>query len=263
MELTIYHIDAFAEKVFKGNPAAVIVLEDWLTDDLLQSIAMENNLSETAFIVKTGSEFEIRWFTPLAEVALCGHATLASAFVLFECLHYEGTQITFISRQSGTLYVRKFGDELQLEFPADIPVPTEIIPELIHSFQVSIQELYVGKTDLLLIVKDQQEVEQLNPDFRALLAFEQRGFIVSAPGKDCDFVSRFFCPVLGIDEDPVTGSAHTTLAPYWAGRLGKNIMTAKQLSVRGGSLKIELAGDRVKISGKAVKYLEGKIYLNE
>lgn len=262
MELNIFQIDAFADDVFKGNPAAVVPLKEWLSDEVLQSIAMENNLSETAYFVKKGEDFEIRWFTPKAEVELCGHATLASAFVIFSQLQNDRQEIVFESRYSGRLYVRKYRDLLQLEFPVDSLKERGIDRGLEKAFQCKFSALYEGKSDYLIVLNKQQDVENLEPDFRALMSYVQRGFIVSAPGDNCDFVSRFFCPGLGIDEDPVTGSAHTTLAPYWAEKLEKHEMTAHQISERGGVLQVILDGDRVKISGKAVLYMKGKIIIN-
>jgi PhzF family phenazine biosynthesis protein len=262
MELSIFQVDAFAEAIFQGNPAAVVPLQKWLPDALLQSIAMENNLSETAYFVKNGSNYEIRWFTPKAEVELCGHATLASAFVIFSFLESGLEEVTFESKFSGSLYVRRMGAHFQLEFPVDTLDQKAIDPGLEKAFQTKITALYEGRTDYLIVLENQKAIEDLEPDFRALMTYEQRGFIVTAPGEHCDFVSRFFCPILGIDEDPVTGSAHTSLTPFWAERLGKSNMSALQLSTRGGKLQVALDRDRVRISGKAVLYMKGTINVN-
>jgi PhzF family phenazine biosynthesis protein len=259
IETKLYQVDAFADEVFKGNPAAVCLLDEWLENEILQKIAMENNLSETAYLVQNEDGYDIRWFTPRAEVALCGHATLASAYVLFERLGFKNEIVKFSSRESGILKVVKNGSYYTLDFPRDEPEPVQIDPALEDAMGVRFKNQYSGKTDALIILESQKALKELQPDFRKLLKFQQRGFIVTAPGDQCDFVSRFFCPALGIDEDPVTGSAHTTLAPYWSGKTGKLKFEARQLSERGGALKVELSGERVLISGQAVLYLEGKI----
>ena len=257
-KIKLYQVDAFTEEVFRGNPAAVCVLEEWLEEETMQKIAAENNLSETAFVVAKGTDFEIRWFTPLAEVALCGHATLASAFVLF---HYydQVDKIKFHSRSSGILPVEKKGDWIILDFPADKHEKVETPSELVTALGVEPLACYKGKTDYLLLFSNQQEIEALKPDFNLILKSAVRGVIVSAEGEETDFVSRFFAPKVGVNEDPVTGSAHTTLIPFWSKRLGKNQLTAKQLSKRQGDLLCEHLGDRVKIKGKAVCYLKGEI----
>ena len=259
MKLKIYQIDAFADKVFTGNPAAVCVLEKWLSDEIMQNIAAENNLSETAFTVKNDRNYEIRWFTPTAEVALCGHATLATAFVLFNFIETSAEVINFESKHSGVLRVSRREDSLTLNFPADIPQEVDEIPELTEALGRSPEKVLKGKTDYLLIFSKQHEIEQLTPDFNKLLKLDVRGIIVSAPGDSVDFISRFFGPAVGVNEDPVTGSAHTTLIPYWANRLGKTKMSAKQLSKRGGDLACEFLGERVNISGKAVLYMIAEI----
>jgi PhzF family phenazine biosynthesis protein len=256
---TLYQIDAFTDKTFKGNPAAVCVMENWPADELMQNIAAENNLSETAFVVKNQDRFEIRWFTPTLEVALCGHATLASAHVLFLYYHVPGSQLHFHSQHSGDLYVSKKDDRLTLDFPVDPIEPVEPPAELLEAFKKKPLEVYQGKTDYLLIYESQKDIEGCDPDITLLKKSKARGIIVSAPGKKAHFVSRFFAPGSGVDEDPVTGSAHTTLTPYWSEKLGKKKMKARQLSKRGGKLICELKGDRVLISGRAVTYLKGEI----
>ncbi len=257
----IYQIDAFADAPFKGNPAAVCILDQWLPESQMQDIAMENNLAETAFVVKEGYHYHIRWFTPEVEVALCGHATLASAFVLFEYYKAEGSVLQFHSL-SGPLSVERSEDgALILDFPADNPVAVEALPALNEALGVAPEKTMKGKTDYLLIYKDQQLIETLNPNFFLLNKVDARGVIVSAKGDQVDFVSRFFAPQSGVSEDPVTGSAHTTLTPYWSGVLNKTRLKAQQLSKRGGNLHCELHNDRVKIKGKAVPYLKGEILL--
>jgi len=258
MTLRLYQVDAFTPELFRGNPAGVCPLETWLRDDLMQKIAMENNLAETAFFVRTGDRFRIRWFTPAVEVDLCGHATLAAAHVLFHHDHFAGDVIEFDSR-SGVLRVREEGGLLTLDFPADTLRQADEPPELADALGARPREVFRGKTDVLAVFENQADIEAMNPDFRKLAGIQGRGVIVTAPGNEVDFVSRFFAPQVGIDEDPVTGSAHTSLTPYWAGRLGKNDMEAIQLSKRRGWLRVLLRGDRVEISGRARTYLEGRI----
>ncbi len=258
MKLPLYQVDAFTDKLFSGNPAAVCPLQDWLPDELMQNIAMENNLAETAFIVPRDADFEIRWFTPVAEVDLCGHATLAAAHVFFNHLGYQGNEIRFDSL-SGVLPVRRMGDVLTLDFPADHIEPTEILPLFIDALKLKPVEAYKGRSDYLLVFEDESQICRLKPDFSVLSGLESRGVIVTARGSEADFVSRYFAPQFGIDEDPVTGSAHTTLTPYWAGVLGKNELIAVQISRRRGYLQCKHLGERVEISGKAKTYLEGEI----
>jgi PhzF family phenazine biosynthesis protein len=258
----IYQIDAFAEALFTGNPAAVCILETWLEEDVMQKIAMENNLAETAFAVKEGDYYHIRWFTPELEVDLCGHATLATAFVLFHYYQHPSEKIQFHSGRSGALSVSQNKEgELTLDFPAD-PLE-EVVPmeEIIAALGLTPSAAYKGKTDYLLVYENEAEIKGMQPNFYLLDKVEARGVIVTAPGNTSDFVSRFFAPRCGIPEDPVTGSAHTTLTPYWAKRLGKSTLLARQLSTRGGSLRCQMKGDRVLISGKAVPYLIGEILL--
>lgn len=259
-KLKIFQIDAFTNQLFKGNPAAVCIMDEWLDDKLMQNIAAENNLAETAFAVKSNDKFEIRWFTPAVEVDLCGHATLATAFVLFKHYQVNTTKINFFSKWSGELAVEKAeGGFLKLDFPADKVDEIETITELNNAIGKLPFKTLKGKTDFMLVYNDQADIEKINPDFSKLVKFSGRGVIVTAPGTDCDFVSRFFAPQSGINEDPVTGSAHTTLTPFWSVELNKKKLLAKQLSKRGGDLICEIAGDRVKISGKAVEYLVGEI----
>jgi PhzF family phenazine biosynthesis protein len=257
MQLPIYQVDAFADRLFAGNPAAVVPLESWLPDAAMQEIAAENNLSETAFYVPMAEGFAIRWFTPAVEVDLCGHATLGSAFVAFHRGDETGEEIRFASR-SGPLVVRREGPLLVLDFPADVPQPAEAPPDLVAGIGQTPQEVWKGR-DYLLVFEDESVIRAVRPDFARLVTAPARAIIVTAPGIDVDFVSRFFAPKVGVPEDPVTGSAHTTLTPYWARRLGKTEMTALQLSKRGGRLRCRLAGDRVHIGGRAVLYLSGTI----
>ncbi|MBC8004010.1 MAG: PhzF family phenazine biosynthesis protein [Verrucomicrobia bacterium] len=260
MKLPIYQVDAFADKLFKGNPAAVVPLTEWLPDRTMQQIAAENNLSETAFFIAEGKGFSIRWFTPKAEVNLCGHATLATAHVLFKEWEYEEDSLSFNSR-SGALIVRKVEDKLQLDFPADSVQEIEINPLFTEALGMQTLAAYKGRTDYLLLFDSEESIRAIRPDFQLLSKSDARGIIVTAKGTTVDFVSRFFAPAVGVNEDPVTGSAHTTLIPFWAHRLQKKEMTALQLSERGGELWCSLAGMRVLIAGKAVTYLKGEIDL--
>ncbi len=260
MKQKIYQVDAFAENVFEGNPAAVCILDAWAEEVWMQQIAMENNLSETAFVVARDDIFEIRWFTPGTEVALCGHATLASAYVLFNFGYVDGTKIEFFSPKSGPLQVEKREDGLlELDFPADTMKAVAPYPELIDAIGKNPLESWKGKTDYMLVYEKQEDIEEIQPNFFQLNQVDARGVIVTAPGREVDFVSRFFAPQAGVNEDPVTGSAHTSLTPYWAGKLGKERLTARQLSKRGGFLICTDRSPRVKIVGKAVLYLEGEI----
>lgn len=258
MNIKIYQVDAFTTEVFKGNPAAVCPLDKWLSDEMMQQIAAENNLSETAFFVSKGDDFQIRWFTPAAEVNLCGHATLASAHVLWKHEAYSGAQIVFHSK-SGPLTVFKENDLYTLNFPVD-QLKQTIVPDcVLQGLQIEPLEAFTGREDILIVLGNQAAVEGLTPDFRLLNEGAGRGVIVTAPGDEVDFVSRCFYPRYGIDEDPVTGSAHTTLTAFWAEKLLKNKFTALQLSQRGGQLWCKYLGSRVEISGNAVTYLIGMI----
>lgn len=259
--MKLYQIDAFTDRLFGGNPAAVCPLDRWPEDRLLQQIAMENNLAETAFYVKRGDHYEIRWFTPAVEVDLCGHATLATAYVLF---HHEGhtsEEICFQSPRSGPLSVSLKGDLLSLNFPTDEFKTVPLFDWLTAGFDIEPKEAFQGKTDYMLVYESEAQVRDLKPDFGPISQLGGRGVIVTAPGEQSDFVSRFFAPQAGINEDPVTGSAHTTLTPYWAEKLGKNELKAIQLSERRGYLQCRLLGDRVEISGKAALYLIGEIFV--
>ncbi len=259
----MYQVDAFTDKLFSGNPAAVCVLDEWLGDELMQSIAQENNLAETAFVVPKGSAFEIRWFTPTVEVDLCGHATLASAYVLFNEHAYNGNIITFHSHRSGQLLVEKKGEMLFLDFPTDVIhlYSGENEDLITNGIGIKPSEIYKGKTDYIALIENEAELYALQPDFSQIAKLPARGLIVTAKGDKVDFVSRFFGPQSGIDEDPVTGSAHTSLIPIWAKKLGKNNFTALQLSKRGGHLTCELKYDRCLIGGNARLFFVGHIYL--
>ncbi len=260
MKLDIYQVDAFAKEVFRGNPAAICPLGEWIGAELMQKIALENNLSETAFFVKNGDVYEIRWFTPTFEIDLCGHATLASAFVIFECLKAEENLVKFHSHKSGELKVEKNGDVLTLDFPSRPVSETEIPKGLIEAIGKHPKEVFKAR-DYFLVYETEKEVADIAPDFSKLLDVDAHGFIVTAKGDSSDFVSRFFAPEVGVSEDPVTGSAHCNLIPFWAERLSKTEMSARQISARGGELLCELKGDRVKIGGRAVLYLKGEIYV--
>jgi len=260
MKINLYQVDAFSDHLFGGNPAAVCPLEEWLPVKTMQNIAMENNLPETAFFVKKDAQFEIRWFTPLVEVDLCGHATLASAHVIFNHLDWDRPSISFLSR-SGILVVTRKGEMITLNFPSDDVHPADPPEGLLASLNVKPLESYAGNTDIMLILDSQKAVELLEPDFGLMKKSGGRGVVVTARGDDVDFVSRFFAPQVGIDEDPVTGSAHTTLTPYWSKKLGKSELTAMQLSRRKGRLWCKYLGDRVEISGHAITYLTGQIVI--
>jgi PhzF family phenazine biosynthesis protein len=260
LEIKRYQIDAFAEQIFKGNPAVVCPLDQWLPDSVMQSIAMEHNLSETAFYVKEGDGYRIRWFTPTVEVDLCGHATLATAFVLFNYENFKGNEIVFQSR-SGPLHVTKANDQISLNFPADVMNEVDITPDLYAGFPERPSKILKGKTDYLFIYDHEEQIKNCQPDFSVVKKLKARGVIISSKGNSADFVSRFFGPQAGVDEDPVTGSAHTTLTPYWAGVLGKKQLSALQLSARGGKLFCELQGNRVAISGTGKLFSTGIIYL--
>ncbi|WP_234572613.1 PhzF family phenazine biosynthesis protein [Rhodohalobacter sp. 614A] len=256
--MKLYQVDAFTDEVFSGNPAAVIPLEEWLDADAMQNIAAENNLSETAYFVKEpDGTFTIRWFTPKTEVDICGHATLASAHVLFEHLDFDGEKVVFQSK-SGELTVEKREDIYWMNFPATppepIPVP-KLLPDAIGTIPI-----FTGvNRDMIVLLHDEETVQTLKPDYGLLERMEVRGIVVTAEGNDCDFVSRYFAPSMGIYEDPVTGSAHTLLAPFWGKRLGKSSLNARQISKRGGNIQCNQKGDRVEIGGSAVTYMIGEI----
>jgi PhzF family phenazine biosynthesis protein len=261
MELPIYQVDAFTNKVFAGNPAAVMPLQDWLDEDLLQAIAMENNLSETAFLVACEQGYELRWFTPTVEVNLCGHATLAAAHTLFAHLGEEGDEVRF-QTHSGELRVRRDGALLTLDFPETELVSTEVDLEICKALGATASEAVMPRDNphsVLYVYEFEEDVAGLQPDFAALLAASEHCVIVTAPGNDCDFVSRFFGPQVGINEDPVTGSAHCALVPYWSKRLKQPTLEARQISARGGELACRLEGGRVFMAGSAVTYMQGTV----
>ncbi len=259
MKVTIYQVDAFTDTLFSGNPAAVCPLQErWLDDATMQKIAFENNLSETAFYLRNNNQLYIRWFTPSTEVDLCGHATLASAHVLFNHEQYSQSVIQFNSR-SGILTVKKENGFLVMDFPADTIETTGITEEIRSCFDIQPQELYRGKTDYMLVYGNEEQIKNIRCNLASIAQIKARGIIITAPGNDCDFVSRFFAPQSGVDEDPVTGSAHTTLTPYWSKRLNKDALRAVQLSKRRGFLRCRNKGERVEISGKAVTYMTGEI----
>lgn len=261
MKIPFFQVDAFSNKAFGGNPAAICVLTSWLDNDILQKIAAENNLSETAFLVPASpGNYELKWFTPTIEVDLCGHATLASAFILFEYYDQDKTVLQF-KTASGGLSVEKSAKLLSLNFPARLPVkakPPEILAEAL-----GVKPSHVlASRDLLAVFEDENTIQDMTPDFDKLKKIQSHfAVIVSAPGEHSDFVSRFFAPNAGINEDPVTGSAHCTLIPYWAERLNKNKLHAYQLSSRKGELFCEYSGDRVKISGHSTLFAKGNIYI--
>jgi PhzF family phenazine biosynthesis protein len=262
MKLKIYQVDAFTtDKAFSGNPAAVCPLDEWQSDDLLQNIAMENNLAETAFYVKKGNDYELRWFTPTVEVALCGHATLAAAFVLFNYENHKANRIVFQSRESGQLIVTREEELLTLNFPTDKIEEVSIGEKLADCFDIKPIKAYNGNFDSMLVFENENQIKTIHPNLSGISKLKARGLIITAKGEAVDFVSRFFAPQSGIDEDPVTGSAHTTLIPYWAAELEKNEFTAMQLSKRGGYLKCKYLNDRVEISGRAKLYLTGNLFI--
>ncbi|MCF8260029.1 MAG: PhzF family phenazine biosynthesis protein [Melioribacteraceae bacterium] len=259
MKLDLYQVDAFTNKLFAGNPAAVVPLEEWLDDQTLLNIAAENNLSETAFFVKKNDRYSIRWMTPTVEIPLCGHATLASSFVIFNYLEKDSNQIRFDSK-SGELIVTRDGDLITLNFPSNKPEKVETPDELIKALGAEPLEVYYNKSYLALLGSE-TEVRRIKPDVRLLKSIHSHGLIITAQGENYDCVSRFFIPSAGIDEDPVTGFAHTILTPYWSDKLGKKKLKAFQASKRGGEIICEDLGDRVKLSGTAILYMKGEIYL--
>lgn len=262
MRLPLYQIDAFVtERPFSGNPAAVCPIDEWLSADLMQAVAAENNLSETAFFVPEGEGYRLRWFTPTTEVDLCGHATLASAFVVFSRLRPQARSVAFRTEKAGTLTVSRDGDLLALDFPARPPEPCAMSEEVIAALGRRPIELLAAR-DYLAVYDNADEIAGLRPDLTAVAALDRFAVIVTAQGRGgIHFVSRFFAPAHGVPEDPVTGSAHCTLIPYWADRLGTARLKARQLSARGGALSCEIRGDRVSIAGRAVSHLEGTITL--
>jgi PhzF family phenazine biosynthesis protein len=257
--IRIYQVDAFSSQVFSGNPAAICPLDEWLADDQMQAIAGENNLSETAFFVREGNGYSLRWFTPTVEVDLCGHATLASAFVILNELTPSENLVRFETK-SGTLVVTREGDLFSMDFPSRPPGECEVHSQLIEALGGS-PEAILAARDYLVVYASEDEVRKLEPNMQLLSQVDKFAVIVTAPGKDVDFVSRFFAPAKGVPEDPVTGSAHCTLIPYWSKRLGKKKLHAYQVSRRGGELWCQDRGERVTMSGKAARFLEGTIYL--
>jgi PhzF family phenazine biosynthesis protein len=262
--IKIYQVDAFTDRLFSGNPAAVCILDKWIDDNLMQSIGNENNLAETAFVVPRDEDFEIRWFTPTTEVDLCGHATLAAAFVLFDILDYPDSEVRFHSIKSGLLTVSKIDEMLYLNFPTDIlDLADESLKSTIEKcIGAKPAELFKGKTDYIAIIDSEQQLNNIQVDLNKISKLDARGLIVTARGNSTDFVSRFFAPQSGINEDPVTGSAHTSLIPIWSEKLGRKRLIANQLSKRGGQIFCEFKNERCLIGGKAKLYLRGEINLD-
>ena len=261
MKIKTYQVDAFAEKLFTGNPAAVCLLKEWIAEDVMQNIAAENNLAETAFVVPRMNSYEIRWFTPTIEVDLCGHATLASAFILFEYIENDKEIIEFYSPRSGQLKVFKEKEKLFLDFPSDILKKVSFLEEIEKGIGIKPLEIYKGKTDYIAILESEEEIRKVKPNFTEIVKLPGRGLIVTAKGDKVDFVSRFFAPQVGVNEDPVTGSAHTSLTPLWSEKLKRKNLTAMQLSSRGGKLDCVDKGERCYIGGKAKLFFEGVIFI--
>jgi PhzF family phenazine biosynthesis protein len=261
MKLSVYQVDAFAETVFKGNPAAVVPLEDWLEDALMQQIAMENNLSETAYFVKTDAGYHLRWFTPEYEIDLCGHATLASAYVIKNFLEPHIQEIHFTTQKAGTLKAMTKDSLYTLDFPSRMPEPCETPDGLLASLGVSTAVEVLRSRDYFVVLPNEEAVRNVEPDYTLMRELDTIGVIVTAKGHEADAVSRCFYPGAGIPEDPVTGSAHCNIVPYWSEKLGKTKLFCQQLSPRGGDLQCELVGDRVLMSGKCVLFLQGEITL--
>lgn len=262
MTLPIYQVDAFTNELFRGNPAAIIPLKNWLTDIEMQKIAAENNLAETAFFVAKEDDFELRWFTPELEIDLCGHATLATAHVIYTELGYGKSMINFHTLKAGTLMVSKQNNLYTLDFPSRPAVASQLPEGLLAAIGHNKNPSEVLKSrDIMLVYETESDILALQPDFSALAKLDLLGVIVTAKGKNSDFVSRFFAPSAGVNEDPVTGSAHCNLIPYWANKLGKNTLHAFQISKRRGELWCELKQDRVLMSGEAITYLKGVIYI--
>jgi PhzF family phenazine biosynthesis protein len=260
MKLPLFQLDTFTDKPFAGNAAAVCPLPRWIDDSLMQAIAAENNLPETAFFVGARGSYHLRWFTPVTEVDLCGHGTLASGFVVLNELERDRDEVKFQTR-CGELAVRRSDDGLAMDLPSQPPRPCAVPPELIQGLGVDPVEVLASE-DFLVVLENEDAVRAITPDFNLLRKLPLRGVIVTAPGLvEYDFVSRFFGPKVGVDEDPVTGSAHCVLTPYWAGKLQKSEMIARQVSARGGILRCSLGDGRVALSGKCVKYLAGEIFI--
>ena len=262
MNLTIYQVDAFTKQVFAGNPAAVCPLQEWLPGETMQKIALENNLSETAFFVKKDGTYEIRWFTPTIEIDLCGHATLASAYVIFNYLGETESVINLHSHRSGSLSVEKQDDRLILDFPSHPPVECELPADVAEAVGATPVKSWEAQGNMLMLLfESEDDIKSLHPDMSALSNLAYDEVIVTAKGREADFVSRLFAPRIGIPEDPVTGATHCSLIPYWAHQLGKEKLYARQLSARGGELFCELSDERVKMGGNATLYLKGEIYI--
>ena len=262
--MKIYQIDAFADRVFSGNPAAVCPLDEWLSEEVMLKIAGENNLSETAFYVKHNDGYEIRWFTPRVEVALCGHATLATAYVLFNHEGHRSNSIRFFSRHSGILTVsRGSAGFLTLDFPADTISEIALRDEMLQCFDQTPKLAFKGRTDFVFVFDNERQIRDMKPVFGKIAKLDARGVVVTAKGEHVDFVSRFFAPKVGVNEDPVTGSAHTSLVPFWAKELNKTELTAIQLSERKGYLRCKHVHDRVEISGQGRLYLKGEVQIDD
>ncbi len=261
MTIPIYQADAFTNQLYGGNPAAVCPLTEWLPDETMQKIAIENNLAETAFFVKTPEGYHLRWFTPEYEIDLCGHATLATAHIIFTESNYTEETIHFDTQKAGTLIVTKNGDRYTLDFPSRPPYPAEMPEGLLEGLNNKMPVHVLRSRDYFLVYDNEQDIIDMQPNHFLLSKIDAVGIIITAPGKDVDFVSRFFAPAAGVPEDPVTGSAHCNLIPYWAEKLGKTQLHAYQLSARKGELWCEHKGDRVLMSGEAVTYLKGEIYI--
>jgi PhzF family phenazine biosynthesis protein len=262
MKIPLYHVDAFADRPFAGNPAAICPLEKWLPDEIMQSIAAENNLSETAFYVRHGGAYDLRWFTPAVEVDLCGHATLASACVILDIRCETPDSRVVFQTKSGELAVERDGELYALDFPSRPPQPCTVHPGLAEALGAAPKKVLAAR-DYLCVFESEEQVMALAPDMAKLAEMDRFAVIVTAPGSDCDFVSRFFAPSNGVPEDPVTGSAHCTLIPYWAEQLGKTKLFARQRSRRGGELWCELRGERVRIAGRAARYMQGVIEFDD
>lgn len=262
MTIPYYEVLAFTSRPFAGNPAGICILQEWLPDDLLQKIAAENNLAETAFFIDRGSFFDIRWLSPVTEIDLCGHATIGSAHVLFQHLGRSGNSLTFQSRSSGELKVDRVDDRLVLDFPSLPASACDAPPLLGEALRAQPREVSQGR-DYFAVFDREEDVSAIAPDFSAIMTLDVQGVVVTAPGNDCDFVSRYFAPRVGVPEDPVTGSVHCALIPYWSKRLGKTKLHARQLSARGGELFCEDRGERVGIGGTAVTYVEGTLQFDD
>jgi len=260
MQLSQYIINAFTRDTFAGNPAAVVPLLSWLPDDVMQAIAAQNNLSETAFYVKSESNFQLRWFTPVTEVDFCGHATLAAGYVVMQNEQSALDSVIFATR-TGVLQVKKHHEEFILDFPVQTCTASSAIEQVSDALGVAVESLYAGE-DYMAVLKNQQYIEQCRPDMHKLKQLDLRGVIITAPGNNVDFVSRFFAPKAGIDEDPVTGSAHCMLAPYWSAQMHKSALSARQLSARGGEMRCEIQNKRVIITASAKMFARATIYLD-